>query len=237
MVELTKHQRQALDQYDTLMEQQPRLFESRPVRPIVANRELLEAYAAENNVVLGVAAETPYVYFLVDLVSSRLEKADRRLHPYLRVVSRAQIRGGTNVVIVATIEDESLGPRGAIVVVDQERHALGKCVTELPRGFGEPGLSAEINAVRELRSETGYIGDVAHFLGETYIDSGLTDGQISFYHVPVTRRVDVTPEVEEAIVRVGLYSPEQMWTAIRSGFIRDSFSLQGLSLYEKRYRP
>jgi len=56
---------------------------------------------------------------------------------------------------------------------------------------------------------------------------------VSFYHVPVKRRLAARPEVEEAISAVKLASPEKVWSEVKSGSIRDSFTIQGLALYER----
>lgn len=237
MATLTEHQRQALDAYGTLMAEQPALFGGRGRRPIVRDREALTAYAREHGVVLGVVADTPYIYFIVDLVESRSLVGRVSRHPYLRVVPRGQLEGGVNVVVLATLDDPSLGRSGDIVLVEQDRHALGTREIELPRGFGERMLSGEASALRELQEETGYIGDSAHLLGRTYTDSGLTDGIVSFYHVPVVRRASARPELEEAIERVHLATKDQLWEGIRSGRIRDGFTLQALALFESRSRP
>jgi ADP-ribose pyrophosphatase len=211
MAELTKHQKEAIDAYEALMAERPALFAGRHARPIVRDRDVLAAYAAQHGVVLGVATETPYVLFIIDLVESRTLDGGVRSHPYLRVVSRTQLEGGVNVVVLATIQDPSLGKKGDIVLVEQERHALASYEIELPRGFGELGLSGEANALRELEDETGYVGDYAHFLGAMCSDSGLTDGIVSFYHVPVVRRTAWMPETEEAISRVRLAPREKVW--------------------------
>lgn len=120
--------------------------------------------------------------------------------------------------------------------VEQERHATGTVETELPRGFGEVGLTAEQNALRELREETGAIGEEAHLLGSTYTDSGIMDGMVSFYHVPITARVSSAPESQEAITGVRLASREEAWEDIMAGRIRDAFTLQAMALFE-RSRP
>jgi ADP-ribose diphosphatase len=231
--QLSEHQRKALDAYEALIEKHPALFEGRNERPIVRDRKLLAAYAAKQGVVLGVSAETPYALFVVDLVESRRRDGHVRRHPYLRVVSCAQLDGGVNVVVLGTIEDPLLGKRGDIVLVEQERHALGTHETELPRGFGEPGLSGEENALHELERETGYVGDRANLLGATASDSGLMDEIVCFYHVPVLQRTERRPEMEEAIRRILLATPVEAWNSIKSGAIRDAFTLQALALYEK----
>jgi ADP-ribose pyrophosphatase len=230
---LTEHQRQALDAYVSLMASHPQLFAGRQARPIVRDPETLARYVAEHRTVLGVSADTPYVMFIVDLVESRMPDGRASRHPYLRVVSRTQLNGAVNVVVIATLADPSLGRLNDIVLLEQERHALGTRELELPRGFGEPGLTGEENALRELEEETGYVGEKAHFLGSMCPDSGLTDELVSFYHVPVVRRVASKREISEAIHGICLASRDQIWLKIRSAEMRDGFTLQALALYEK----
>lgn len=231
-LDLTEQQRQALDAYMALMAAQPALFSGRRARPIVRDRDALAVFAREHGIVLGLVADTPFVWFIVDLVESPRPGGGVLRHPYLRVVSRAPLDGGTNVVVLATIDDASLGSVGDIVLVEQERHALGTVELELPRGFGTSGISGEVNALRELEEETGYIGEHARHLGTTCTDSGLTDGTASFYHVPVLRRAKQSAETEEAIVGVHLASRAEVLSRIRSGAIRDAFTVQAMTLSE-----
>jgi ADP-ribose pyrophosphatase len=231
---LTQHQEEALSSYRKLMTDYPNLFKSRSQRPIVREHKVLESYAAEKGVVLGVAATTPYVYFVVDLVESKLKDGNVFIHPYLRVISVGQLKGGVNVVILATIQNTALGDIGNIVLLEQERHAIGSNETGLPRGFGESGISGEENALKELREETGYVGEQAYLLGNTYTDSGLTDGKVFFYHIPVVAQQSSSNETEEAIKKVHLLSSEELWNQINLGHIQDSFTLQALALYKKQ---
>jgi ADP-ribose pyrophosphatase len=230
---LTDHQRQALTAYETLAVTHPDLFTRRAARPIVRDRKLLEAYAAENNVVLGVSAQTDHALFIVDLVESRNGDGSTLRYPYLRVVLRGQLEKAVGVVVLATIADPSLGNLGDVVLVEQERHALGTRELELPRGFGEPGMSGAQNAFRELREETGYVGEEAQFLGTTYPDSGISGAYVSFYHVPVVRLEAPQREITEAIRGVSLLSVSQVWEKIRRGEVRDGFPVQALALHEK----
>ena len=236
MTTLSQHQVEALEAYERLQKSNPELFTGRVVRPLVLSHDALSAYASEHKIVLGVAAETPYVFFIVDLVESRRSDGKTLQHPYLRVVSRGQLRGGINVVVIATIENPDLGAQGSVVMVTQERHALGATEIGMPRGFGEPGLSGETNALKELREETGYIGERATLLGSLNTDSGLTDSVVSYYYVSVLSRKTAKPETEEAIKAVSLLSRQDIWKAVRAGEIKDSFTLAALSLYEAAQR-
>jgi ADP-ribose pyrophosphatase len=233
MSALTEHQKEALARYRQLMTNHPALFAPRNHRPIVQDFERLETYARDTNTVLGVSAVTPYVFFVVDLVEGRTNDGLNSHYPYLRVIPKGQLQGGINVVIIATIQNDNLGELNHLVVLEQERHATGTIEMGLPRGFGEGGLSGEENALKELREETGYQGEHAYLLGSTYTDTGLTDGKVFFYHIPVTLRDPNFSKSSEAILSVSILSPEEIWKKIRLGVIRDGFTLQAIALYEK----
>jgi ADP-ribose pyrophosphatase len=208
----------------------PQLFTPRKLRRIVLDRSAIEHYAEENRLALGLVAETPHVYFIVDLVEA-LDHDDQPFRfPYLRLVYRKQLEGGINTVVIGTIANPELGPIGSVVVLRQERHATGEFHLELPRGFGEVNLNGEQNALKELREETGYTGTSAELLGTIHTDTGVTDAVVSFYHVPITGKEEPIPEREEAIEEVLLFSVEDLRAKIRDGEITDSFTLQAVAL-------
>jgi len=211
----------------------PLLFVPRVQRPIVKDFGVLESYARQRGTVLGVAATTPYVHFVVDLVSTNSANGTIHYYPYLRVIPIGQLRGGTNVVIIAVIQNDALGKIGDVLLLEQERHATGSNELELPRGFAEAGLSGEENALKELQEETGYVGQQAYLLGNTYTDSGLTNARVFFYYIPVTSQSSPNSTPEEAINKVSLRSMDELWKQIDAGQIRDGFTLQALALYER----
>lgn len=234
MSPLTVCQREALDAYSELTSKFPDLLSGRRHRPILRDRQLLERYAEQNNCVLGVAASTPYSYFVVDLVESTDAKGKKLIHPYQRIIDRAQLAGGVASAVLATIANSSLGRLGDVVLLKQERHATGKVELGIPRGFGKKGLSGEENALRELREETGYLGEMAAPLATVQIDNGMTDATVTFYHVSVMGQSAAAPETQEAILGSCLLSPENVWKEIMSGGIRDPFTIQALALFEKQ---
>jgi len=230
MASLSDYQADALASYCQLMANYPQLFRPRKQRPIVQDPQILATYMAETGVALGVTAKTPYVYFVVDLVENGHSQGSTYT-PYLRVIPLGQLHGGVNVVIVATIANDTLGNLGDLVLIEQERHATGTDEVALPRGFAEAEVSGQDNALKELAEETGYLGHAATCLGHTYTDTGLTDSQVHFYHVPVTHYDPDRRQRDEAIQRVFLASPQEVWQRIHQGQIRDGFTLQGLALY------
>jgi len=230
---LSERQRLALEQYEELMSGHPELFTGRLRRPIVRDRRTLDSYAADHGVVLGVVAETPYLWMINDLVESRRDAGMPTVHPYLRIIAPPHAIESQGVVILATIRTPETAPEESIVLVEQERHSTGRLELELPRGFGDPATSPNLHALIELRQETGYIGQRAVHLGTTLTDSGTTDGTVSFFHVPVTGREDATPESHEAIARVMAIPRSELWGRIETGAVRDAFTVQALALYER----
>lgn len=230
---LSEQQRDALVHYYRLLESHPGLFAGRMCRPIVLEPAILEAYATEHRVILGVACKTPYLWLINDLVQSQAGSGTT-LHPYLRLIAPPDATAMPGVVVLATIPASETPSRQQVVLVEQERHATGAIELELPRGFGEPGTSPAAQALRELRQETGYIGAEATYLGNTLTDSGTTDRSASFFHIEVTSRVAEEPETHEAIFGTVLLSLDELWNRIDSGAVHDAFTVQALALYERR---
>jgi hypothetical protein len=231
---LTDHQREALTRYFWLLKSHPELFSGRQRRPIVKDPGTLEKFAKKNNIVLGVMADMPYLWLVNDLVQSHDSSGAAFYHPYLRIIAPPEQAKVSGVVVLATVRWGDNQADESIVLVEQERHATGTSELELPRGFGNPDILPEVHALEELRTETGYVGERAEYLGNTISDSGTTDRSVSFFNVSVTGRAAQTPEPQEAISRVVLLTREEVWARIASGVIRDAFTVQALALYDHR---
>ncbi|MBC7911127.1 MAG: NUDIX hydrolase [Pyrinomonadaceae bacterium] len=226
---LTQRQQEAISDYLDFTRIYPQLFSPRALRRIISDRTSLEQYAEEHGVVLGVAAETPHAYFIVDLVETNRTDGTKVQYPYLRLIYRKQLEGAVNTVVLGVIANAELGAIDSIVMLRQERHATGLFHLELPRGFGEVNLSGEQNALKELREETGYLGERAKILGATYTDSGVMDAMVAFYYVPIVGKLEAMPEVGEAIDEIQIISIAELWEKIRSGEVTDSFTVQALA--------
>lgn len=231
---LSEHQRGALDRYFRLMKSHPELFTDRLRRPIVRKPVILKEFAQEHNVALGVLVETPYLWLINDLVQGRDSSGATIYYTYLRIIAPPGQGGTVGVVALATVHPEDAHGAESIVLVEQERHATGTLELELPRGFADPSEPAEVHVLQELKTETGYVGEHAKYLGTTLTDSGTTDRAVSFFHVPVTGHVAEMPESHEAIYRTMLLTREELWSRIFSGVVRDAFTVQALALYEGR---
>lgn len=234
--DLPARQSGALSKYCQLLKDHPGMFAGRERRPVVLDPGIMEAFAAEHGVILGVVAETPWLWLINDLVQGRDAAGRAVLFPYLRITAPPRpggARPGTGAVVLATVARPGTGGGEEIVLVEQERHATGTLELELPRGMAEPGVPAAAQALAELRQETGYLGREARFLGRSVSDTGLSDREAAFFHVPVTGRVAGAAEPSEAITRTVLVTRAALWDLIGSGTVRDAFTIQALALYER----
>jgi hypothetical protein len=105
-------------------------------RPIVCDP--LETSAAENQVVLGVACETPHLWLINDLVQSQKASGTPLMHPYLRLIAPADATAVPGVIVLATIPAPG-GPSGErVVLVEQERHATSTVEQNCPAASASP---------------------------------------------------------------------------------------------------
>ncbi|TNM91444.1 ADP-sugar pyrophosphatase isoform X2 [Takifugu flavidus] len=65
--------------------------------------------------------------------------------------------------------------KDCVVMVKQFRPPLGCCTLEFPAGLIDEGESAEITALRELKEETGFKGEVVGVTPVTCLDPGLSN--------------------------------------------------------------
>lgn len=215
----------SLDRYFELMEEAPQLFLPRVRRKLILDRTFLDDWSEDNDVTLGVIAETPFFIFIYDLV-----KFDGGTpHPYSRLISKKSLLGQNSVVILPLLDTKE-GER--VILVLQERHALGKQVLEIPRGFAEPGVDEPSQARNELMSETGYTGTPV-FLGSSYTDSGTTDNLVSFYLIRVEGKEAPHPELTEQIEKIVEMPLAAVRQHVGTGLISDGYTIQALALYER----
>src|SRR5687768_4057369 len=109
---------------------------------IERKKQLGEEGLPENWGEIGVVYEDPYILILRDLV--RFPSGN--LGSYFRILNSADLRGGQSTVVLPIIENK-------ILLLKQFRHPTRKWHWEVPRGFGEPNISPEDNAKREIREE------------------------------------------------------------------------------------
>ncbi len=83
----------------------------------------------------------------------------------------------------------ALTPEQEIVLVVQYRHGVDTIAVEIPGGAVEAGEDPAVAAVRELREETGFVGDPPIALGSVQPNPALQTNACSTWLVPNARQV------------------------------------------------
>lgn len=223
--------RDSIQEYVTFVSNHPMLASDRIVRTLVLDPDELEEYAiARPTEQIGILVRNRFITVLNDVVESIDSDGNRHRYGYLRVISNTALAGGCGTVIIAKVCNPDLFGYGGYVLIKQERHATGKTHLEFPRGFGTIGLSAKENALKELREETGLIGENAVSLGKTYPDSGLLGDSTEFIYIPVVNAVGATPEQGEAVLSWSSISLPELRDYLAKGEIDDGFTVQAIGL-------
>lgn len=133
---------------------------------------------------------------------------------YIRTVS--ETKGNHGVVILPKYENRW-------VLIEHFRHATRNLEIEIPRGFGEPDLSTEQNALRELQEEINCTTKGLYPLGSMVENSGLSELVTYLYLADVDFIGE--PDTEEGIERIVLYTTDELLASIKENRIKDSFTV------------
>lgn len=112
-------------------------------------------------------------------------------------------RTGTTEGAVCIIAIKRTTPL-SIVLVKQFRPPIGAQILELPAGLVEKGQTQEDAALRELREETGYTGDVVSKGPPIYNTPGMTDEYVATVTIEVGEQFEQATEPSEEIEVVEL---------------------------------
>ncbi|MDG1242074.1 MAG: NUDIX hydrolase [Opitutae bacterium] len=90
-------------------------------------------------------------------------------------------------------------PQASIILVKQFRPPIEAEIIELPAGLVEHGQTREEAALKELREETGYVGEIMSVGPHIFNTPGMTDEHVSCVTVEVGEQFEQQTEVDEAI--------------------------------------
>jgi len=120
---------------------------------------------------------------------------------------------------------------GKILLMKHFRHSIRSTAWEIPRGFGEKGLSAQENAEKELKEETGLEDARIQFLGWVTPDTGMMASKAAVYRAEVSGDVKAeNNDSNEAILNYKYASLEELKKMVKNGEIEDGFTLSALAL-------
>lgn len=131
-------------------------------------------------------------------------------------------------VVIAALDGD-----GRLVMIRNERPAVGEAVWELPAGTLEAGEPAQKTAARELEEETGYRAARVEKLGEFYTTPGLTDELMRAYVATGLEFVGQNLEAGERI-EAELLELDLVWAMVDSGELKDAKSIVALTLAQRK---
>lgn len=222
-----------LSNYLKLIEERPDFFNNKgkdsiriitnPIRIQEEESRLIKEFRSQNLTEshghIGILVDDPYYLIIRDLV----EFPDGRIRGYIRFINKASLEGGEAVAILPVY-------KGKIILLRNFRHATRDWELEIPRGYGENGISAEDNARKELLEETGLSAHKLIRLGILHTDTAVRSSPAILFYAEIIKLKEFDLETEEVISNIILFSQTQFENMIKQGNIKDAFSISAYSM-------
>ena len=100
---------------------------------------------------------------------------DGEQYPYTYVINK------DSVCVIPIIGDQ-------VIAIEQYRYTLDKWLLEFPAGSIDDCESSETAAKRELEEETGYIPEKLIYMGEYYMNQGISSAKCDLFFAICTER-------------------------------------------------
>ncbi len=183
---------------------------------IVTDAAVIRKAEADLKKQIGIVYEDEYIRLLRDLVI--FPNGDTGT--YIRIVNA---KNGVGCICLAVCEDR-------VLFVEHFRHALRRFSLELPRGFGEDGLSPEKNAEKELFEECGISISECRALGRISADSGISSDEPCVVLVHTNSRSISFNDRIEPIKNAFWLTVDEIYQAISNGTLTDGLSIAAVAL-------
>lgn len=208
-----------LKDYFALMESHPELFRDKnaPLKIIRDKAEILNWQNEQNGlpaeeIEIGILSKDPYMLLLRDLV----EFPDGSKFGHTRVIHSANLSGKYGVIILPVLENR-------VLLINHFRHSTRQWHLEVPRGYGETGLSSEENVYKELAEEVGAETSSLVSLGSVYPETGLESQKVDMF---LANLISVkSPNVDEGIESFVWLTVKELEEWIANEKITDGFTI------------
>jgi len=143
------------------------------------------------------------------------------------VVRRDLVEFAPAVVVVPVLDD------GSVVLIRNERFAVGETLWEFPAGKVDPGEAPGACAARELAEETGYRAGRLEALGGFYSCPGAVT---EYLHAFAATALAAGAQALEAYERITVEAvpPDRLGRMIRTGEVHDGKTLAAWALWSLR---
>lgn len=202
-----------IDKYLDLLQTRPHSFIQGQLE-IILNRNTLIDFERKHQCELGLLYESSYHLLVKDLVSD-----GKKIFAYERIIKQ---HSNNSVVIIPIYQN-------SFVLLNQFRHSMRKKQLCFPRGFGEPDISVEANAIKELHEELGVDVHSCSVIGHVVADSGLCGEKANICLCKITK--PLLKYNYEGINSIEIVDFKEMSSYIKTGKINDGFTLSAFSLY------
>lgn len=203
-----------IDEYLKLVKNKPLNFNEGSLEIVLDKNKLLE-FEKTNNCNLGIIYKSKYNLLVRDLVH---KKNDNNYFAYERIIKP---NSNNAIVIIPKYNND-------FILLNQFRHALRENQLCFPRGFGEPNLSIENNAKKEIKEELNSDTISCTKIGNVVADSGLCGEKVNICLCEITK-----PTIKkdyEGIENIIQLNDDDLHYLIKNNQINDGFTLSALAL-------
>lgn len=221
----------SIQKYFTLLMERPDLFHNLnepgeikiitdPKRIRIEQKRIQEELRAkgkpEHYIDIGILSEDEWFWVVRDMV----EFPNGRVWGYIRFINRkSSEQGGFNVVLMCVCGDQ-------VLMIRKFRHEERGWSWEFPRGFGEPNLTAEENAIKEMEEEIG-----AKPLKLTLLTNVVEEkGGTAVFYAEISPDQKITTDASEGLSGYRWVSLVELNELVAQGKLGDWFSLWAYSL-------
>lgn len=155
---------------------------------------------------------------------------NRFLHPLRKAEGDFfTVKAADWITVVALTERQEL------VAVRQYRFGIEDLSLEVPAGVMEVGEDPLQTGIRELREETGFVGEEARLLGWVYPNPAIQTNRCFVIGILNARSLGTTDWDEHEEIETQLIPLAQISASVERGDFRHSLSLCALSYFQLRY--